>query len=183
LRFKIKEIPQLGAPKRVVQGVPGELLAEVLAPVGGDPAASKAELDAELMRDHDQVIVHGRIRATLALPCSRCLEPATVKVSPALDAVFTREGAEPEAPADVEALLEAPDAFVHDGVTIALDEACREILIAELPLSPKCSSNCKGLCAICGANLNTEPCSHPKAEPELPVGGALADGLKGLKIS
>ncbi len=188
LRYKIKEIPQLGTPKRVIAKLPSPLIAEALEHAGADLEKCKAELEVELTRDHDEVIAHGRMRIFLILPCSRCVEPATVKVNAPFDAIFAREGAEPNEPADVEALLEAPDTFTHDGVSIDLSEACREILIAELPLAPKCASSCKGLCATCGANLNpgssTAPCGHPPPEPASESGmkKALA-GLGDLKIS
>ena len=47
---------------------------------------------------------------------------------------------------------------------IDLRSLYREYFILAMPIKPVCSPNCKGLCAICGANLNKENCEH---HPEL----------------
>lgn len=198
LSFKIKEIPEIsstrsGTPKRVVREVPQPVIAAALEGEAGDPSASVASLEVELFRDHDEVMVRGKLHARLSLACGRCVEPAEVDVDVPVEAMFKREGAEEEAeePADVEALMAAPDAFEHDGVTISLDELVREILVAEVPISPLCSPGCLGLCPTCGANRNTaegKACGHsgapegaprPDAEPS-PDGGGSKKGLKAL---
>ena len=39
-------------------------------------------------------------------------------------------------------------------------------LSLELPHTPLCDDECKGLCAGCGANLNVEECTCEKTEEE-----------------
>ena len=43
---------------------------------------------------------------------------------------------------------------------IDLRSLYREYLILAMPIKPVCSPDCKGLCAICGANLNENICEH-----------------------
>jgi uncharacterized protein len=179
LFFKIKEIPASGAPLRARGPVPRGLLAEVLEGTGGDANRSAAMLEVELMREHDEVIGRGRVRGTLELPCSRCLEAARVPIDARVDLLFRREGAEPEAKGEVEVDPDEPDAFTHDGIKLSLQEPLRELLIAELPISPLCDEACRGLCPTCGANQNTEEgraCGHAR-----PQSGPFA-GLADLKI-
>ena len=181
LRFKIKEIPADGAPLHVRRAVSPALLASVLEGTDGDAAHAGVELEADLVREHDDVIVRGRLSGALELPCGRCVEPAKVPVDVAVDALFTRDGKEADVdPDDPDALLNAPDTFAHDGVSVSLDEPVRELLIAELPIAPLCATSCKGLCVVCGANLNTEACGHTQADP-LETGKPLA-GLANLKL-
>lgn len=183
LRFKIKEIPADGSPLHVQRAVPAELLASVLEGTDGDAGHAAVELSADLFREHDDVIVRGRLSGALELPCGRCVEPARVPVDVTVDALFTRDGAEPEAdPDDPEAILNAPDTFAHDGVTFSLEEPVRELLIAELPIAPVCASTCKGLCATCGANLNTETCGHTQADPIDTAGKKPLAGLANFKL-
>jgi uncharacterized protein len=181
LSFKIKEIPATGAPLRVQRPVPAALLEEVLSGTEGDPKRSRAEVDVELFRDHDEVVGRGRVRGALSLPCSRCLEPATVPVDARVDLLFRREGAEKDDPKEIEGDLDQPDTFSHDGLTLSLAEPLRELLIAELPISLLCKEDCRGLCATCGANQNTpegRACGHVAQNDDLPRG---PDGpFKGL---
>jgi uncharacterized protein len=39
-----------------------------------------------------------------------------------------------------------------------LDDLVREAIILSLPLKPLCSEECKGLCPICGTDLNKSHC-------------------------
>lgn len=39
-----------------------------------------------------------------------------------------------------------------------LTNAIREAIILDLPAYPRCSKSCKGLCSVCGANLNDSEC-------------------------
>jgi uncharacterized protein len=36
----------------------------------------------------------------------------------------------------------------------------REYILLEIPISPLCRPDCKGLCPICGNNLNEDTCHH-----------------------
>jgi uncharacterized protein len=43
---------------------------------------------------------------------------------------------------------------------IDLTPILREYILLEIPISPLCRSDCKGLCPICGNNLNESTCNH-----------------------
>lgn len=43
---------------------------------------------------------------------------------------------------------------------IDLAPVLREYVLLEIPISPLCSQACKGLCQICGNNLNESTCYH-----------------------
>jgi uncharacterized protein len=43
---------------------------------------------------------------------------------------------------------------------IDLAPILREYILLEIPISPLCRADCKGLCPICGNNLNESQCSH-----------------------
>lgn len=43
---------------------------------------------------------------------------------------------------------------------IDLAPLVREYLLLEMPISPLCKPDCKGLCTICGEDLNTTTCEH-----------------------
>jgi uncharacterized protein len=56
-----------------------------------------------------------------------------------------------EAPAEEEV-------YRVEGLEIDLEPMLRDALTLALPLNPICRSDCKGLCAHCGKNLNEGPC-------------------------
>lgn len=39
----------------------------------------------------------------------------------------------------------------------------REYLLLEMPIKPLCKPDCKGLCTVCGENLNLTTCEHQLA--------------------
>jgi uncharacterized protein len=49
--------------------------------------------------------------------------------------------------------------YMIDGHHVVdLDEAVREQVLLNLPMRALCSTDCAGLCPICGKNLNEGPC-------------------------
>lgn len=53
----------------------------------------------------------------------------------------------------------------------------REYLLLDMPITPLCRSDCKGLCPVCGINRNHEQCEHEQTfiDPRL---AALKDLIK-----
>jgi uncharacterized protein len=47
-------------------------------------------------------------------------------------------------------------------------ELLREYAILEIPISPLCKPDCKGLCPECGENLNERDCGHRPAKSDSP---------------
>ena len=43
---------------------------------------------------------------------------------------------------------------------IDLTPVLREYILLDIPISPLCSQDCKGLCPICGNNFNESSCNH-----------------------
>jgi uncharacterized protein len=56
-------------------------------------------------------------------------------------------------------LLAIPETGILDLSTIF-----REYLLLDIPIQPVCSPTCKGLCPICGGNLNETECNHPEVD-------------------
>lgn len=60
---------------------------------------------------------------------------------------------------------------------IDLAPVLREYILLEIPISPLCRPDCKGLCPICGNNLNESTCNHEEepGDPRLAALKALLD--------
>ena len=57
------------------------------------------------------------------------------------------------------------DIVCEDGV-LDLDSVAQDDILLELPIRMLCSEDCKGLCPVCGCNLNKEQCSCQQPEWE-----------------
>ena len=111
-----------------------------------------------LDRTGDLVAVRGRLRSAARLECVRCLRtfdlPLAVELAVVADRARGRGRLESE--------LEADDYMMfHDGRQLDLREQARETLLLELPITPHCREDCRGLCPRCGADLNLGACGCP----------------------
>jgi uncharacterized protein len=97
-----------------------------------------------------------RFAVSVSGPCMRCLEPA----EPRFD-VDAREVEQPGAGDD-----ELSSPYVDDEGELDLAAWARDALALTLPAQITCRSECAGLCAQCGANLNEDPEHAHEQEPD-----------------
>lgn len=95
-----------------------------------------------------------RFEARLVGPCMRCLEPAARTLE-----VDAREVHQPSGDAE----LTSP---YLDGDVLDLRAWARDALALALPTQIVCADDCRGLCGICGANLNEDPEHHHERGPD-----------------
>jgi uncharacterized protein len=95
------------------------------------------------------IVVRGRVQATVSTPCARCLGPATIPIAADLSLLLR-----PEARGDArrgdketerEITAEEADLDVYDGETVVLDSFLREAILLEMPNFPLCSEACPGI--------------------------------------
>ena len=67
---------------------------------------------------------------------------------------------EPDQPEEDDSDDDLDFALVLPDDTIDLAEALSTSLIMETPFVVLCKPDCKGLCPVCGANLNEQDCGH-----------------------
>jgi uncharacterized protein len=99
-----------------------------------------------------------RYEVRLSGPCMRCLEDAGRG-----DAIVV-DSREVDQPGADDEDLQSP--YV-DGDELDVQAWARDALVLDLPTQIVCSDDCKGLCAICGENLNTAGPEHQhESEPD-----------------
>lgn len=150
-----------------------ELLSEALADEdreNGFHATAPSRLKAHLSKVSGGVLVEGKMSVHVAESCKRCLTEVkkTLPVSFTLNLV-PRDGRpdEDEYEGDEDKGkgeragsfdLEDADEEFFDGKTIDLDPIVREQVLLALPMDVVCKDDCKGLCPMCGQNLNEKQC-------------------------
>ena len=111
----------------------------------------------KMLRTDRGLLVQAKLNLTVETTCSRCLGPFSLPIQLSIEEVFSpsvdiHSGAPLPPP-------EEPGTFtIDDNHILDLSEAARQYALLALPLKPLCRSDCAGLCAQCGHNLNLGPC-------------------------
>jgi uncharacterized protein len=175
MRVNIDEIKESGLGRH------WDVTREALdAIVQGDPsgwrARGSAHVDLRFDKVDRRVLVKGSATAELEAECSRCLVPVTADVPvvfmltmvPA-DEYEQKGGAKEDKshhPVDGSFGAEDAEEDVYTGKVIDLDPVLREQVLLALPGYPVCQEGCKGLCSVCGTNLNERECGCDRKVPD-----------------
>ena len=114
-------------------------------------------LGFDIEKDKEQFRLVGSVKAGLEVPCSRCLEPFTFAVDAPFDLRYHPHALNK---GEGEREIEEDDlttAF-YEKDQIDLGHLMHEQFVLALPMKPLCDAACKGLCPVCGTNLNTATC-------------------------
>lgn len=98
--------------------------------------------------------VEGVIECRRTFACDRCLELCSEGQCIEFSEEFRREADETE------------DGNLLSGDEIELEDMVRDTLLAAQPLSNICKPDCKGLCPVCGENLNKGDCGCNRFVPD-----------------
>jgi uncharacterized protein len=123
----------------------------------GFDVAAPTVLTFDVFKDNDQFRLVGAVRTALELPCSRCLEPFAMPVDQPFDLRYqphARNTGEGEREIEEDDLATA----FYDDDRIDLGQLMREQFYLALPMKPLCRDDCRGLCPVCGTNLNDRTC-------------------------
>lgn len=116
------------------------------------------DYDLALTNAGEGILVTGMIRCHVVGTCDRCLEDAEFDIAGEVDEYYLFE--EPEDEKDDESDDDLDYALVLPDDTLDLAEALDTSLIMETPFVVLCKPDCKGLCPVCGENLNEVDCGH-----------------------
>ena len=133
----------------------GQLELPLLA-AGPDDYAFAEPLDwqVDVTNTGEAFLVEGTVNGSATTACARCLEDVAVDLDARIDGYFLIEG-QAEAPEGMDD--DEYEVLPADHI-IDLEPLIIAALMVELPSVPLCSDECKGLCPVCGANLNEGPC-------------------------
>jgi uncharacterized protein len=121
---------------------------------------------ATIGRTPQGLLIQAEFSAEIVLECVRCLNE--YKYSLIWD--FT------ELYAFNSKSVSESNLILPEDAQIDLQPLIREYALLNIPIKPLCKANCKGLCAVCGEDLNLSDCGHRKITEESPF-SALKDLL------
>ncbi len=110
---------------------------------------------AELLEG--QIRITGDLHTRVEMVCARCLEPVTEDVAREFD-LFYRPIASMTREEEDRLKLDDTEIAFFEGEGLFLTDVLAEQVLLALPMKAICRSDCRGLCAQCGVNLNNEEC-------------------------
>jgi uncharacterized protein len=119
------------------------------------------KVNIEIYKSGDKYTLEGNMAGSIQIRCDRCLNAFESKI----DSVFKLFFAHPiqyDGKADIELLEEDMETGFIYGEDIELDDLLREQLYLALPMKSLCREGCKGLCPVCGMDLNNADCQCRK---------------------
>lgn len=106
-----------------------------------------------------KVLVEVSVKLTAVLNCDRCLS----EVEQPFDLSIVREVVSPDTATPDEA--EEQEAFM-EGYELNIDSLIENEIITSWPMKVLCRPDCKGLCPVCGKDLNTGACGCDTFVPD-----------------
>ena len=123
--------------------------------------------NALVSRTTEGLLMQFKGQAQTKAECVLCLEPFDQPIHLDFIEMYTFPS---HADEDTELIL-------PDDLHIDLHPLLGEYLCLEVPISPTCKPDCKGLCPVCGENLNLVTCNHQDeaVDPRLSILKTLLD--------
>lgn len=114
---------------------------------------------------NDEMWLAGRFRPTLQLECARCLVPVQQPLDLKLGTLMRYD------PSVAEPHIEETDGgeelLMFGSPDLDLSAYLAELTLLGAPLSVLHDPDCKGLCQVCGTDLNVATCAHQARVPTL----------------
>jgi uncharacterized protein len=135
--------------------------------LGEDVSLRNFSGSARFDRTPQGLVLQADFGGSLGLECVRCLESFEQSLKWSLTELYAF---------DKRSITESNLLVPEDG-QIDLEPLLREYALLEIPINPICRPDCRGLCPICGENLNQVDCGHRNVSSDSPF-MALKDLLK-----
>lgn len=122
----------------------------------------RSPVQVSIRHEKDQVLtIKGQCRVSLQMACARCLTP----VRKDLELTFEHQ-VDVLHPGEDEDELEM-SLCIQDRKMLDVDQLVHNEILINLPIRVLCKEDCKGICPVCGQNLNEGACSCDQGQADL----------------
>ena len=101
--------------------------------------------EGDYWSEDEKIFVSMHIEFSLEETCAKCLKPLEYSSVTESEVVFSQSD-------------EDEEYYLTDGMTVMLDKAVLDEISLNQPMQYLCKEDCKGLCPICGQDLNEGTC-------------------------
>ena len=147
-RFNMRSL-SLGERNEVERRLFCDVAPFSLSGIDYEVAGGGVELHLTASRVGRRVTLHGSGVATLTGPCQRCLGDAALEMP--VDCVDYVAGSN--------SVVTDDEPYV-EGYVLDLERWVRDAIAEALPVQILCRDDCRGLCVVCGADLNEAGDEH-----------------------
>ena len=113
------------------------------------------DVNLYIIKEKDGYVVSLDIDSDIQVECSRCLEPFNMDITGSSSIVFSKKLGKDKELKEKDLNVE----YLENEEQFNVNDLVREEILVQTPMKPLCDENCKGICPICGANKNENPCS------------------------
>lgn len=114
--------------------------------------AEPVKIEGTLRNQDDVFVLEAKGAAVVTMQCDRCLSPVRKELCFEIKERFAHTGREDE----------ETETFAGDQIDLA--DYVKRGIIGELPMKLLCREDCKGLCPVCGKDLNEGDCACDTTE-------------------
>lgn len=133
-------------------------LTSFISKLGEFPIISAAPIELRIAnRENKRLLIQGDVDLRVSIPCTRCLEEVPTDIHFSIDKDIKLE-----------------DSVVHDedvedndyliGFNLDIDRFIYGEILVNWPMKVLCRDDCKGICKVCGMNLNKGECNCQRTE-------------------
>lgn len=118
------------------------------------PFADKSFVDLTLSHyENHKMLIEGKVKLSLLIPCNRCLEDVETKFELDFEKDFDfKQKSE-------DRIKELDETNYLSGYNLDVDLLVYNEILLDFPMKVLCDTDCKGLCKVCGTNLNKSSCN------------------------
>ena len=121
--------------------------------------AEPVVLDAEYSYDGEGFLVTGTLSSSVIMNCTKCNEEFVKEFSVDYSERFMKV---------TEEEAEEQEVYSYSGDVLELDKMVSDLILLNAPMYGLCRPDCKGLCPVCGTNLNQSQCSCTEEDEKNP---------------
>lgn len=120
-----------------------------------------------------KIQVTGSTTLSLWIPCDRCLNDVSVEFPIEIDVVIDRNAEDDDE-------KEWNESVLLEGSMLEVDMLVYDEIATHFPMKVLCKEDCKGICPVCGCNLNETSCDCDQTVPD-PRMSAIRDIFNNFK--
>lgn len=138
-------------------------------------AALSEPVSADFVLSHKDRDLHiyGTVSTAISFECSRCLKKFQQSISARYELDYLPQPKGFETGEEIELKYDEMEVAYYDGIVFDVNLMVLEQIELAIPMRFVCNESCKGLCYVCGTDLNQGACKCKKEEPDSRLGALL----------
>jgi uncharacterized protein len=110
--------------------------------------------------------IEGKLETAIRFKCSRCVKDFSRRFSASFGLFYLPQPDWGRKGDEIELKYEDMEVAYYDGIRFDVDLMVLEQIELGMPMKFVCREDCKGLCYLCGADLNEGPCPCKKDQTD-----------------